>query len=99
MHHINHDELDRPSFPPEEMVNASELKDYIYCNRSWLLNQDGFRVTHTMAEERSAGIAFHEERAAAATKGSNGQTLWWAIALALLGIVFLLVKTLIESRR
>jgi hypothetical protein len=52
-----------------------------------------------MAEERLAGVAFHEERAAAATKGSNGQTLWWAIALALLGIVFLLVKTLIESRR
>jgi hypothetical protein len=81
------------------MVNASELKDWIYCNYSWLLNQQGFRVTERAVQERQAGIVFHEERAEAATKGSNRQTLWWAILLALLGMVFLLAKALIESRR
>jgi hypothetical protein len=33
-----------PSFVPEEMVSASELKDWIYCNYSWMLNQHGFQV-------------------------------------------------------
>jgi hypothetical protein len=45
-----------------------------------------------------AGIAFQEERAAAAAKGSSRRASWWAILLALLGIAFLLVKTLIERR-
>ena len=100
MHNINHGQPDNlPSFAPEDMVNASELKDYVYCNRSWFLNQQGLRVTNKTAEERLAGIAFHEERAKAAARGSNRQTLWWAILLALLGIVFLLAKTLIESKR
>jgi hypothetical protein len=100
MHRTNHEAPGNvSSFAPEEMVNASELKDWAYCNRSWFLNQQGFRVTEKAAEERLAGIAFHEERAEAAMKGSNRQALWWAILLALLGIVFLLMKTLIESRR
>jgi hypothetical protein len=83
------------------MTRSKDLRDPrlpIYASRRCQLILQG-TTTHKMAEERLAGIAFHEERAAAATKGSNGQTLWWAIALALLGIVFLLVKTLIESRR
>jgi hypothetical protein len=54
MQDINHELADSvPFFRPEEMVTASDLKDWVYCNRSWLLNQQGFRVTcdlnHKMA--------------------------------------------------
>jgi hypothetical protein len=88
-----------PSSVPEEMVSASELKDWIYCNYSWMLNQQGFRITDRAVEQRQAGIAFHEQRAEAARKATNRQTLWWAILLALRGMVFLLAKALTESRR
>jgi hypothetical protein len=81
------------------MVSASELKNFVYCSRSWLLNQQGFRVADKTAQERQAGIVFHEERAEYARKGSDRQMLWWAILLALLGMAFLLAKALMESRR
>jgi hypothetical protein len=58
-----------PSFAPEDMVNASELKDFIFCGRTWFLNQHGFRVSDRAIQEREAGIAFHEDRAEAARKG------------------------------
>ena len=90
---------DVPCFSPEDMVNASELKDWVYCHRSWILNQQGFRVTEKTARERLAGIAFHEERAEAAKKASNRQSLWWAILLALFGIALLLIYALLESNR
>jgi hypothetical protein len=89
---------DRP-FTPEEMVNASELKDFLFCHLAWFLNQQGFRNTPKAIEERQAGIAFHEDRAEAARKADSRQAIWWAVVLALAGIALLLVKVLIESRR
>jgi hypothetical protein len=89
---------DRP-FASDEMVNASELKDFLFCNLAWFLNQQGFHNTPKAIEERQAGIAFHEHRAEAARKAHSRQALWWAVLLALLGIALLLVRALIESRR
>jgi hypothetical protein len=80
------------------MVNASELKDGVYCNRAWLLNQQGFRITDKAVEERQAGVAFHEERAEAAARGSNQRVLWWALLLGLLGGMLLLLRALSEGR-
>ena len=77
----------------------SELKDFLFCNLAWFLNQQGFRNAPRAIEERQAGIAFHEHRAAAGRKASSPQAVWWPIVLALLGIALLLVKALIESRR
>ena len=88
---------ERP-FTPEEMVNASELKDFLFCHRAWFLNQQGFRNTPKTMEERQAGIAFHEDRAEAAKKAGGRQAIWWAILLALSGIMLLLVRALVESR-
>ena len=100
MHDTNHEQPDTIRlFAREEIVNASDLKDWVYCNRAWFLNQQGFRVTDRAFQERQAGIAFHEEWTEAARRASNRQTLWWAILLALLGMVFLLAKAFIESRR
>jgi len=100
MHDLNHEPPgDGPSFAPEEMVSASELREWTYCNRPWMLNQQGFRVTDGAADERQVGIAFHKERTESARRASNRQTLWWAILLALLGMVFLLAKAFIESGR
>lgn len=87
------------SFAPEEMVNASELKDFLFCNLAWFLNRQGFRNTPKAMEERLAGVAFHEHRAETARKADSRQAIWWAVVLALFGISLLLVKVLIESRR
>jgi CRISPR/Cas system-associated exonuclease Cas4 (RecB family) len=67
------------SFPPEEMVNASELREFIFCERAWFLNRQGFRVSPDALAQRAAGMVFHETRARAATKGRSEQALWWAL--------------------
>lgn len=96
---MQHQATESGPFAPEEMVNASELKDFLFCNLAWSLNQQGFRNTPKAMQERQAGIAFHEDRAEAARKGASRQAFWWAILLALLGLAVLLVRALIESRR
>jgi len=30
-------------FPPEEMVTASELREFLFCERAWFLNRQGYR--------------------------------------------------------
>jgi CRISPR/Cas system-associated exonuclease Cas4 (RecB family) len=99
MDHTNQAHSGDDLFSPEEMVNASELKDFLYCRRVWFLNRQGFRVSDKALREREAGIAFHEERADAARKSSNARALWWGVLLGLAGIVFLLLQALLESRR
>jgi hypothetical protein len=87
------------AFAPEEMINASELKEFLFCNLAWFLNQQGFRNTPKAIEERQAGVVFHEDRAAAARQASSRQALWWAVLLALVGVALLLVRALLEGRR
>ena len=84
-------------FSPDEMVRASELKDFLYCQRAWFLNQRGFRASEESALEREAGNAFHEERATAARKGSKKSTLWLAFISVLLAAVLLLLRSLSKS--
>jgi hypothetical protein len=87
------------SFPPEQMVNASELREFIFCERAWFLNRQGFRVSPDALAQRAAGMVFHETRARAATKGRSQQALWWALVLALLGVALLVLKALMDTAR
>ena len=87
-----------PSFPSEEMVNASELREFLFCERAWFLNRQGFRVSPEAQSHRAAGVVFHEVRAAAAQKGRNPQAYWWALILAVAGVALLLLKALMSGR-
>jgi hypothetical protein len=51
MHNINHDQPDKlPSFASEEMVNASELKDYVIATvRGSSTNRDSVSPPTTAA--------------------------------------------------
>jgi hypothetical protein len=61
------------------MVSASELREFVYCERAWLLSRQGFAVSQEVQAQRKAGISFHEARATAARKGANAQVLWRAL--------------------
>jgi hypothetical protein len=87
-----------PVFPSEEMVNASELREFLFCERAWFLNRQRFRVSPEAQSQRAAGVVFHEARAAAAQQGRNPQTYWWALILALAGIALLLLNVLMSGR-
>jgi hypothetical protein len=39
------DPHDERFFPPEDMVNASELREFLYCERAWFLSRQGLRVS------------------------------------------------------
>jgi hypothetical protein len=58
------------------MVNASELREFVFCERSWFLNRQAFVVSEEAQSQRAEGVAFHELRAEAARKASNPQVLW-----------------------
>ena len=32
-------------FAPEEMVNASELREFLFCERAWYLGRQGYQVS------------------------------------------------------
>ena len=61
-------------FPPEEMINASELREFLFCERAWFLSRAGHRVSAQAGAQRAAGIEFHEARAGAASRGQNPRT-------------------------
>jgi hypothetical protein len=46
-------------FAPDELVSASELREFVYCERAWFLSRQGAVVTARAQEHRAAGIAFH----------------------------------------
>jgi hypothetical protein len=79
-------------FPPEDMVTASELREFLFCERAWFLNRQGYRVSVEAEGHRAAGVAFHEVRAEARRAGASPWPLRWAIMLAVAGIIILLLQ-------
>jgi hypothetical protein len=88
----------RPSFPPEDMVNASELREFLFCERAWFLSRHGFRVSARAEAQRAAGIVFHEARAGAASRGRSPWVFWLAVLLAGAGLAILLFQLWQGSR-
>jgi hypothetical protein len=78
-------------FSEEDMITASELRDFIYCARSWSLARHGFTVAREVQAQRDAGIRFHEERAEHALQGSRPSPLIAGYLLVAAGILLLLV--------
>jgi len=85
-------------FPPEDMINASELREFLFCERAWFLSRQGFRVTKQAEAQRSAGIVFHEARAGAASRGRSRWIFWLAVLLAGAGLAILLFQLWQGSR-
>jgi len=79
-------------FSEEDMITASELRDFIYCARSWSLARHGFTVLpREVQAQRDAGIRFHEERAEHALQGSRPSPLIAGYLLVAAGILLLLI--------
>jgi hypothetical protein len=83
---------DEPFSPPEDMVSASELREFLFCKRAWFLSKNGFQVSKQAVSQRTAGIVFHESRAAAASKGRSQWVFWGAVILAVAGIALLIFE-------
>lgn len=91
MHHDNPPPTERV-FPSEDMVTASELREFLFCERAWFLNRQGYRVSAEAERHRAAGIAFHEVRAEAGRAGASPWPLRWAIILAGAGLAILFLQ-------
>jgi CRISPR/Cas system-associated exonuclease Cas4 (RecB family) len=97
--HPTSDTADENAFPAGDMVTASELREFVYCERAWWLSRQGYGVSAKAQEQRAAGVVFHEQRAGAARRGSSNQALWWAILLILAAIALWLAKSVAEMPR
>lgn len=93
--------LQSPEIPAEyashDLVSASELREFVYCERAWWLSRQGYVVSPHAQVERAEGIVFHEARARAARQASSSQSLWWAIILAMAALAIWLARTLLEG--
>jgi hypothetical protein len=85
-----------PLYPLEEMVTASELREFLFCERAWVLSKQGYRVSAEAESQRAAGIVFHQERALAASKGASRQAVWWAALLIFAAIALLCATFLMK---
>jgi hypothetical protein len=76
---------------PDEIISASEIGQWTYCNRAWYLARAGEtnRNTHAMAR----GEAQHQQHGRTVARS---QTLRW-LALALIALAFLLLVAAILS--
>ena len=81
----------------DDLVTASELQEFVFCERAWWLKWQGYRVSHKAQAERAEGLAFHEQRARAARTASEGAALWLAIVLLLAAIAIWLIKQFLEA--
>jgi hypothetical protein len=91
------DEPQDDSNPWQELINASELNQFVYCRRAWFLRRQGYRVSEETERRMQQGVQFHEHRAALA-KGSQGTQAWrWVVIFILIGMVILIFKALLEQ--
>jgi len=81
-------------FSEEDMIAASELREFIYCEKAWSLARQGFAVPCQAQAQRDAGIVFHEERAADAVKGDNSRTGIWILLLVIAAILLIAMYAL-----
>jgi hypothetical protein len=81
-------------FSDEEMIAASELREFVYCEKAWSLARQGFAVSPEAQAQRKAGIVFHEERATSAVNSHNPRTAVWILVLVATAIILLAIYTL-----
>lgn len=82
----------------EDFVTAGELREFVFCERAWWLNRQGYGVSSRAQADREAGIAFHEQRARASRTASEGASFRLAVVLLLAAIAIWLIKQLLETR-
>ena len=96
MHYRNRSN-DESNSDAADFVTASELREFVFCERAWWLKRQGYEVSSKAQAERAEGLAFHEQRARAARTASEGGTLWLAIVLLLAALAVWFVKELLEA--
>jgi hypothetical protein len=84
-------------FSADELVSASELREFVFCERSWHLSREGHTVSREMQTQRAAGVTHHQARAADAQKGSNPHTVWWIVLLIAGAITLLLLRLFLKG--
>lgn len=78
-------------FSEDDMITASELREFVYCSRAWSLARNGFAVSREVQSQRDAGIRFHELQAEHTRQGSRHSPLIAGLLLVAAGILFLLL--------
>jgi len=73
------------------MVTASELREFLFCERACFLSRRGYTVSAQAEAQRAAGVVFHEARAAA-HRGGRRWAFWFAVILGGAGIALLLLE-------
>ena len=84
-------------FSQEDLVSASELREFVFCARAWFLARHGHPVSVEAREQRATGTAFHELRAMVARRGHNARPLWWAVVLLIMALAVWLLKTIVDK--
>ena len=81
-------------FSDEDMIAASELREFVYCENSWFLARHGAAVSREAQAQRDAGIVYHEQRAADTVKGTHSRTVIWIFLLVAAAILLLAIYAL-----
>jgi hypothetical protein len=82
------------------LVSASELREFVYCERAWFLRWKGTDASTKARVRMKAGTAYHEARAIAALRGADPTLMRWAFGLlAVAALAMAMAVWLIWSAR
>jgi hypothetical protein len=90
---LDHSNSRERAYAAKDLISASELREFIFCERSWFLSRRGLPVSPEAESQRAAGIAFHRARA---ITGRSRYRL--AMALAFGGLAILLFQWWFRAR-
>jgi hypothetical protein len=82
--------------PQHELISASELREFVYCERGWFLSQHGQKVSAQGQAQRDSGIVFHEARARAARSGSSMRVYGWILPLVIMALAIIVIAAIQE---
>ena len=72
----------------DDWIRASEIADYVYCNRSWWLRRT-YNMRSFGAQEMRRGTAFHEEHGRSVRRAIWINRLAYFLLILAVGFVFL----------
>ena len=79
----------------DDLVSASELAEFVYCQRAWALAREGHRPSDAAQALRLAGNRFHEDRAIASSPGGLSLKQWAAL-LMFAGLLLLILALVLR---
>lgn len=79
-----------PINPERRWFPASELREFVYCERAWFLSRSVVQQTASARARMDSGTVYHEQCTVAAQQACGPRLIRWGVALLAIVVIGLL---------